>query len=318
VYTDLADWARARGHTHLRVDGEFLPTGPASRASTASRSTPSSCRWPASWSTPSDEAALRQALARRCEHGQGRGARAAARWTAWPRRWKRRQPTAGIGALQASSRPSAPARSAARRYAELDPRLFSLQQQARLVPGLRGHGPEAHARAAPACYDDSVRDDDDKGASRALPKPRSKDWPTRPAPALRGRAAQRHRARRDVRRPRHRRRLAALSVQPTYAAWVESLRGAGALSRAARPSIARDLMPEIGSRAATSWRRSGLGYLTLDRGAPDAERRRGAAHPPGRAARQQPAGRVLRARRAHHRPASRATTSILLNALHKP
>ena len=26
VYTELADWARPRGHTHLRVDGEFLPT----------------------------------------------------------------------------------------------------------------------------------------------------------------------------------------------------------------------------------------------------------------------------------------------------
>ena len=25
VYTDLAEWAKARGHTHLRVDGEFLP-----------------------------------------------------------------------------------------------------------------------------------------------------------------------------------------------------------------------------------------------------------------------------------------------------
>ena len=36
----------------------------------------------------------------------------------------------------------------------------------------------------------------------------------------------------------------------------------------------------------------------------DALRRRGAAHPPRRAARLEPAGRVLRARRAHHRPAS--------------
>jgi excinuclease ABC subunit A len=26
VYTELADWARPRGHTHLRVDGNFLPT----------------------------------------------------------------------------------------------------------------------------------------------------------------------------------------------------------------------------------------------------------------------------------------------------
>jgi excinuclease ABC subunit A len=26
VYTELADWARPRGFTHLRVDGDFLPT----------------------------------------------------------------------------------------------------------------------------------------------------------------------------------------------------------------------------------------------------------------------------------------------------
>ncbi|KAG0923665.1 hypothetical protein G6F31_019417 [Rhizopus arrhizus] len=37
---------------------------------------------------------------------------------------------------------------------------------------------------------------------------------------------------------------------------------------------------------------------------PDAVRRRGAAHPAGRAVGLQPAGRLLRAGRAHHRPAS--------------
>ena len=28
VYTDLAKWAKARGHTHLRVDGEFVAVDP--------------------------------------------------------------------------------------------------------------------------------------------------------------------------------------------------------------------------------------------------------------------------------------------------
>ncbi|MGE0310888.1 MAG: excinuclease ABC subunit A [Lautropia sp.] len=28
LYTDLAKWAKAKGHTHLRVDGRFLPTSP--------------------------------------------------------------------------------------------------------------------------------------------------------------------------------------------------------------------------------------------------------------------------------------------------
>jgi excinuclease ABC subunit A len=44
VYTDLAKWAKARGHTHLRVDGEFLPTSIPGRAWTASRNTRWSCR----------------------------------------------------------------------------------------------------------------------------------------------------------------------------------------------------------------------------------------------------------------------------------
>ena len=32
VYTDLAKWAKARGHTHLRVDGEFLQARPVAAA----------------------------------------------------------------------------------------------------------------------------------------------------------------------------------------------------------------------------------------------------------------------------------------------
>ena len=51
VYTDLAKWAKARGHTHLRVDGEFVRST-RGRASTASRSTRSSCRSATSSSTP--------------------------------------------------------------------------------------------------------------------------------------------------------------------------------------------------------------------------------------------------------------------------
>ena len=50
LYTDLAKWAKARGHTHLRVDGEFVRVWTSGRAWTASRSTRSSCRWATWWS----------------------------------------------------------------------------------------------------------------------------------------------------------------------------------------------------------------------------------------------------------------------------
>ena len=71
VYTDLAKWAKARGHTHLRVDGEFLPT---------------STRWPRLDRfkehtlelpvgdivvTPDNEAELRALLAKALELGKG-------------------------------------------------------------------------------------------------------------------------------------------------------------------------------------------------------------------------------------------------------
>ena len=48
VYTELADWARPRGYTHLRVDGNFLPTTrlPAHRPLQGAHA--SSCRWRAS------------------------------------------------------------------------------------------------------------------------------------------------------------------------------------------------------------------------------------------------------------------------------
>ena len=66
--------------------------------------------------------------------------------------------------------------------------------------------------------------------------------------------------------------------------------------------IARDLIPEIRSPPGVP---GGGGPGLPDAGPRRAHAvgRRGAAHPPGGAARLQPAGRVLRAGRAHHRPA---------------
>jgi len=84
-------------------------------------------------------------------------------------------------------------------------------------------------------------------------------------------------------------------------AWVQTLQAHGGMTQR-EADIARDLVPEIKSRL-EFLEAVGLGYLTLDRGAPTLERRRGAAHPAGGAIGQQPARRVLRARRAHHRPA---------------
>ena len=79
-----------------------------------------------------------------------------------------------------------------------------------------------------------------------------------------------------------------------------------------RGEIARDILTEIRGRL-NFMQEVGLNYLALDR-APHAVRRRGAAHPAGRAAGLEPAGRVLRAGRAHHRLHPR-DNRILLDAL---
>jgi excinuclease ABC subunit A len=94
------------------------------------------------------------------------------------------------------------------------------------------------------------------------------------------------------------RSIAALAALPVDGArrFFDGLKLAGR-----EREIARDLLAEIRSRL-TFLQDVGLGYISLDRAAPTLSGR-GAAHPPRRAARLEPAGRVLRARRAHHRPA---------------
>jgi excinuclease ABC subunit A len=69
-YTDLAKWAAAKGYSHLRVDGEFLPTAKWPRLSRFQEHT---IELPvADLQVAADtEGALREALARALDHGKG-------------------------------------------------------------------------------------------------------------------------------------------------------------------------------------------------------------------------------------------------------
>jgi excinuclease ABC subunit A len=69
-YTDLAKWAAGKGYTHLRVDGEFIPTSPWPRLA---RFKEHSIELPVAdiRVTPENEAALRAGLATALEHGKG-------------------------------------------------------------------------------------------------------------------------------------------------------------------------------------------------------------------------------------------------------
>ena len=69
-YTDLAKWARGKGYTHLRVDGEFLPTAKWPRLDRFKEHT---LELPVAdlVVAPDRERELREALARALEHGKG-------------------------------------------------------------------------------------------------------------------------------------------------------------------------------------------------------------------------------------------------------
>ena len=69
-YTDLAKWAAGKGYTHLRVDGEFIPTSPWPRLA---RFQEHSIELPVAdiRVNPENEAALRAGLAAALEHGKG-------------------------------------------------------------------------------------------------------------------------------------------------------------------------------------------------------------------------------------------------------
>ncbi len=139
-------------------------------------------------------------------------------------------------------------------YPELDPRLFSLQQQARLVPRLRGHRRQAHARPAQGASTTRCAPTTTRAASRPLPSPRWRTWATWPAPTCDGTRLN-PRPRACVCRStsavggigRHRApSCARVSVPERARSWVS--RACTLSGRDERASIARDLVPEIKSR----------------------------------------------------------------------
>ena len=256
VYTELADWARPRGYTHLRVDGEFLPTTNFPRIDRFKEHT---VELPIAdiHVTPANEAALRQALATALEHGKGvvhvlapldglQGAMLAGTST--------RQ----IGTLQASSTKRA-CPVCATSYPELDPRLFSYNSKHGWCPDCVGTGVRL-TREQRKVFDDSVRDDDNKGREQSFVEADVDEVLDAVCPTCAG-----SRLNAQARAVKFAgvgiADIAALSVTDVRR-WVEELALSGR-----EAGIARDLIPEIKSRL-EFLEDVGLGYLTLDRGAP--------------------------------------------------
>jgi excinuclease ABC subunit A len=256
VYTELADWARPRGYTHLRVDGEFLPTTGFPRIDRFKEHT---VELPIAslHIDPKNEAALRLALTVALQHGKGQ-VHVLATLDGLQGAMLAGTSTKSIGKLEAfSTKRACPVCSTS--YPELDPRLFSYNSKHGWCPDCVGTGVKL-TKEQRKVFDDSVQDADNKGREQSFAEPEVEDVTDTACPGCAG-----TRLNRQARAVKFAgvgiSDIARLSVTDVRA-WVEKLALAGRES-----GIARDLIPEIKSRL-EFLEDVGLGYLTLDRGAP--------------------------------------------------
>ncbi len=260
VYTELADWARPRGFTHLRVDGNFLPTTNFPRIDRFKEHT---IELPvASFDVlPDKESRLREALANALVHGKG-VVHVLSDLAALRAAMLAGTPTAAIGQLDVfSTKRACPVCSTS--YAELDPRLFSYNSKHGWCPDCVGTGVKL-TKEQRKVFDDSVKDDDNKGREQTFAEAEVEDLVDSACPTCHG-----ARLNANARAVKFAQvgitDIARLSVTDIRK-WVEMLQAAGGMSTR-ETDIARDLIPEIKSRLAFL-EEVGLGYLTLDRGAP--------------------------------------------------
>ncbi len=258
VYTDLAKWAKARGHSHLRVDGEFLKLDPFPRLDRFKEHT---LELPVADMVvdPQNEAALRLALSKALELGKG-VLHLLQPLDGLAQAMDSGDTTAHIGSVKVfSTKRACP--ECGTSYPELDPRMFSYNSKHGWCPSCVGTGLSL-TRDQRKAYDDSVRNDEDKGREMSFPAEEAEveGLTDETCPDCGGS------------------RLNASSRAVTFAgvpisdiaersvsearSWVESLALEGR-----EAGIARDVLTEIGNRL-QFLEEVGLGYLTLDRAAP--------------------------------------------------
>jgi excinuclease ABC subunit A len=262
VYTELAEWARPRGYTHLRVDGNFLPTQNFPRIDRFKEHT---IELPvASLKISADqEKQLREALTKTLELGKG-VVHVLSDLNGLQEAMEANQATAHIGKLNVfSTLRACPECSTS--YNELDPRLFSYNSKHGWCPECVGTGVKL-SKDQRKVFDDSVRDDDQKGREQSFAEPEIEDLIEQVCPHCEGtRLNQTARHVKFTAQHLPITDIASMSVTDVRK-WVQSLAKANELTQREN-DIARDLLPEIESRL-EFLEEVGLGYLTLDRGAP--------------------------------------------------
>ncbi|HEX2010784.1 MAG TPA: excinuclease ABC subunit UvrA, partial [Roseateles sp.] len=258
LYTDLAKWAKARGHSHLRVDGEFLPTAPWPRLDRFKEHT---LELPVGdlIIAPDKEMELRELLAKALDHGKG-VLHLLSPLDGLPDAIKAGRSTAAIGTVKVfSTKRACP--SCGTSYPELDPRMFSYNSKHGWCTSCVGTG-LALTREQRKALDDSQQDKDNRGREQSFPSEEAEveGLVDQPCPDCDG--ARLNPAARSVSfEAQAISTVAAWSVGEARA-WVEGLRLSGRDA-----DIARDVVSEIRGRL-EFLEEVGLGYLTLDRAAP--------------------------------------------------
>ncbi|APV52258.1 excinuclease ABC subunit A [Betaproteobacteria bacterium GR16-43] len=238
VYTDLAKWALAKGVSHLRVDGDYLPTN---RWPRLDRFKEHTLELPIAQVvvTPANEKELRAALAAAIEAGKGVVHTCRGGW--------------GGREVQVYSTKRA-CGNCGRSFPELDPRLFSYNSK--------------HGWCA-ACYGTGLQIDevkwDDERSKTGTEDHVLDSWVEwleldEACPSCDGK-----RLNKEALSVRFRNEsIADMSAQPISAArsFFKKLQVGGR-----EGEIARDILTELNSRLGFL-EQVGLGYLSLDRGAP--------------------------------------------------
>ena len=167
VYTELADWARPRGYTHLRVDGEFLPTTGFPRIDRFKEHT---IELPVAdlLVNAAGEAVLRAQLARAIDLGKG-VVHVLAPLDGLRADMAQGGSGSGLGRIEVfSTQRACPV--CATSYPELDPRMFSYNSKHGWCPDCVGTGVRLDKDQRKA-YDDSVIDDKDRGREQSFAEP---------------------------------------------------------------------------------------------------------------------------------------------------
>ncbi|MCZ8385433.1 excinuclease ABC subunit UvrA [Achromobacter xylosoxidans] len=237
-YTDLAKWAGSKGHTHLRVDGEFIPVAPWPRLDRYKEHT---IELPVADVVvdPANEADLRAAVKSALENGQG------VMSVVWPVDKLHEALNSELQQQHFSVKRACP--SCGTSFPEPDPRLFSYNSKHGWCTGCFGTGLQLQGF-----------DEEQTGEETAW-----NAWYEGEAKVCTQCDGQRlNRVARAVRwRDKSIAELASLPVSDAHTFFT------GLVARGREGEIARDILTEIRGRL-NFMQEVGLNYLALDRAAP--------------------------------------------------